>query len=157
MQELGYNFRITDFQCALGLSQLKKLPEFIERRREIVARYNRAFAEIPWLTTPQLLREADRDEISWHLYSVRIDFPALSKTRTQVMAELRGKNIGSQVLYIPVHLQPYYRNTYGYGKGKCPEAEKFYEETLSLPLYPLMTDGDVDRVVSAVKNLHPET
>ncbi len=153
MQELGYNLRITDFQCALGLSQLKKLPVFITHRREIVARYNKAFSDIPWLTTPQVLREADRDEISWHLYSVRIDFPALSKTRTQVMAELREKSIGSQVLYIPVHLQPFYRNTYGYQKGKCHEAEKFYAETLSLPLYPLMTDDDVDRVVSAVREL----
>lgn len=153
MHDLGYNFRITDFQCALGLNQLKKLPEFIRHRREIVARYNHAFAGIPWLATPQLLRAEDRDEISWHLYSVRIDFPALSKSRSQVMAELREKNIGSQVLYIPVHLQPYYRKTYQYGKDKCPEAEKFYAEALSLPLYPLMTDDDVDRVVSAVLEL----
>ena len=154
MQELGYNFRITDFQCALGLSQLKKLPGFIKRRREIVARYNDALSEIPWLTTPQLLREEDRHEISWHLYTVRIDFASLAKTRTEVMAELRTQMIGSQVLYIPVHLQPYYRNTYGYQAGKCPEAEAYYTEALSLPLYPRMTGLDVDRVISAVKNLH---
>ncbi len=153
MQELGYNFRITDFQCALGLSQLRKLPAFIARRREIVSRYNAAFAGIPWLATPEVLREGDGEEVSWHLYTVRIDFPALSKTRKDVMEELRGKGIGSQVLYIPVHLQPYYRNTYGYGKGKCPEAEKFYAETLSLPLYPHMSEEDVDRVISAVREL----
>ena len=154
MQELGYNFRITDFQCALGLSQLKKLPDFIKRRREVVARYNEGLAGLPWLTTPQVLHEDDREEISWHLYTVCLDFPALEKTRTAVMQELREAGIGTQVLYIPVHLQPYYQNTYGYEAGKCPQAEAYYEQTLSLPLYPLLTDSDVDRVISAVKALH---
>lgn len=154
MQELGYNFRITDFQCALGLNQLKKLPDFIKRRREIVARYNEGLNGLPWLTTPQVLREEDREEISWHLYTVRINFPALSKSRTEVMQELRDAMIGTQVLYIPVHLQPYYQNTFGYQADKCPEAEAYYEQALSLPLYPLLTDDDVDRVITAVKNLH---
>lgn len=153
MRELGYNFRITDFQCALGLSQLKKLPDFIKRRREIVARYNEGIKNLPWLTTPQVLREEDREEISWHLYTVQIDFPAISKTRTEVMQELRDAMIGTQVLYIPVHLQPYYRNTYGYQAGKCPVAEAYYEQALSLPLYPLLTDDDVDRVIAAIRNL----
>lgn len=154
MQELGYNFRITDFQCALGLNQLKKLPDFIKRRREIVARYNEGLNGLPWLTTPQVLREENREEISWHLYTLRINFPALSKSRTEVMQELRDAMIGTQVLYIPVHLQPYYQNTFGYQAGKCPEAEAYYEQALSLPLYPLLTDDDVDRVITAVKNLH---
>ena len=153
MQGLGYNYRITDFQCALGLNQLKKLPDFIKRRREIVARYNKGLNGLPWLTTPQVLREEDREEISWHLYTVRINFPALSKSRTEVMQELRDAMIGSQVLYIPVHLQPYYQNTFGYQAGKCPEAEAYYEQALSLPLYPLLTDEDVDRVIGAVKHL----
>ena len=153
MQELGYNFRITDFQCALGLSQLKKLPDFIKRRREIVARYNEGLAKLPWLTTPQVFHEDNRPEISWHLYTLRIDFQKIDKSRTQVMQELRDVGIGTQVLYIPVHLQPYYRNTHGYEFGKCPEAEAYYEQALSLPLYPLLTDNDTDRVIAAVKNL----
>jgi len=153
MHELGYNFRITDLQCALGLSQLKKLPDFIKRRREIVARYNEGLANLPWLTTPQVLREEDREEISWHLYTVRIDFPAISKTRTEVMQELRDAMIGTQVLYIPVYLQPFYQKTYGYQTGKCPEAEAYYDQALSLPLYPLLTNIDVDRVIAAVKKL----
>jgi perosamine synthetase len=153
MQELGYNFRITDLQCALGLSQLKKLPGFIERRREIVARYNSAFADLPWLKTPALLRPEDESQISWHLYTTRIDFSALGKTRSEVMDELRSDSIGSQVLYIPVYLQPYYRETYGYAEGKCPQAEAYYAEALSLPLYPLMTDDDVAHVIEGVKRL----
>lgn len=153
MQELGYNYRITDLQCALGLSQLKKLPRFIKRRREIVARYHQTLSGIPWLNLPGLPRNADRDTISWHLFTVLIDFEALGKTRTEVMQELRDAGIGSQVLYIPVHLQPYYRKTYGYQKGKCPVAENYYEKTLSIPLYPQLTDDDVDRVVDSIKKL----
>ena len=153
MQKLGYNFRITDLQCALGLSQLKKLPGFIERRREIVDRYNSALSDIPWLRTPKLLRTEDADHISWHLYTVRIDFPALGRTRTEIMAALRDEMVGSQVLYIPVYLQPFSRETYGYAEGKCPAAEAYYAEALSLPLYPAMTDDDIERVIAAVKNL----
>lgn len=155
MHELGYNFRITDLQCALGLSQLKKLPGFIKRRRAIVAMYNKAFSKLSWLTTPQLLRAEDCEEISWHLYTLRIDFQSLNKSRSVVMQELRDAMIGTQVLYIPVHLQPYYQKTYGYREGKCPEAESYYTETLSLPLYPAMTSKDVERVIQAVINLHP--
>lgn len=153
MQSLGYNGRITDFQCALGMAQLKKLPRFIERRREVVSTYNAAFSDIPWLSTPGLLRDDDREEISWHLYTVRIDFNAIGKTRSEVMAELREQGIGTQVLYIPVHLQPWYRETYGYTLGKCPEAESYYRDCLSLPLYPAMTTTDVERVISGIKNL----
>jgi len=153
MHELGYNFRITDLQCALGLSQLKKLPTFITRRREIVAAYNEAFADLPWLTTPQLLRPEDLNEISWHLYTIRLKFPALKKSRSEVMQQLRDAGIGTQVLYIPVHLQPFYQNTYGYQPGKCPEAETYYSEALSLPLYPDLRDPDLDRIIRVVKNL----
>lgn len=158
MQELGYNYRLTDIQCALGRSQLRKLDGFITRRAEIVARYNEALADLPWLETPQLGEWLLRDEttkhrISWHLYTVGIDFGSLEKTRTEVMAELRSKGIGSQVLYIPVHLQPWYRETYAYGHGKCPVAEQQYRRSLSLPLYPALTDNDVNQVITSVKNL----
>jgi perosamine synthetase len=155
MQDLGYNYRITDLQCALGLSQLKRLDDFIARRQEIVARYDQAFADIPWLKPPQLRTPKSelRNLISWHLYTVQIDFTKLGKTRTQVMAELRGHGVGTQVLYIPVHLQPWYRRTFGYGPGKCPVAEQYYQRALSLPLYPAMTDQDIERVVAAVRTL----
>jgi perosamine synthetase len=153
MQDLGYNYRITDIQCALGLSQLARLDDFIARRREIVARYNAAFGDIPWLTTPGLRPPARCDSISWHLYTLQIDFAGIRKTRTHVMTELREQGIGCQVLYIPIHLQPWYRQTYGYAPGKCPVAERFYQRCLSLPLYPDLTNEDVDRVIAAVEVL----
>jgi perosamine synthetase len=153
MQELGYNYRITDIQCALGVSQLNQLDQFIERRREIVSKYNEAFAGLPWITCPGLRNPADRERISWHLYTVQIDFAVLGKGRTEVMTKLRQNGIGSQVLYIPVYLQPWYRDTYGYARGKCPVAEFYYSRALSLPLFPAMSDNDVDRVIEAVVSL----
>ena len=153
MQDLGYNYRLTDIQCALGISQLAQLDAFIAGRRAIVARYNAAFADLPWLTTPGLCNPADRDHISWHLYTVQVDFKVLGKTRTDVMAELRQSGVGTQVLYIPVYLQPWYRQTYGYATGKCPVAENYYCSPLSLPLFPTMTEDAVGRVIRAVKNL----
>jgi perosamine synthetase len=153
MQDLGYNYRITDLQCALGVSQLARLADFIARRREIVACYNAAFADVPWLTTPGLRAPASRDHISWHLYTVKIDLAEIRKTRSQVMIELRKQGIGSQVLYIPVHLQPWYRKNYLYGVGKCPVAEDYYGRALSLPLYAGLTDDDVGRVITAVRSV----
>lgn len=153
MQNLGYNYRITDIQCALGLSQLSRLGTFIERRREIVASYNSAFAGIPWLTLPRLRAPADAALVSWHLYTIQIDFRAIGRTRTEVMVELYRQGVGTQVLYIPVHLQPWFRQTYGYARGKCPVAEAYYARALSLPLYPAMTAEDVARVQAAVRAL----
>jgi UDP-4-amino-4,6-dideoxy-N-acetyl-beta-L-altrosamine transaminase len=150
MHDLGYNYRLTDIQCALGLSQLKQLPGFIKRRQEIVEHYNRKLAGIPWLKTPLVQTEQN---VSWHLYTVQIDFVALGLTRTEVMRRLREQGVGSQVLYIPVYLQPWYRKTYGYGPGRCPQAEKFYQGALSLPLFPAMTDQDVQTVLQAVHAL----
>lgn len=153
MQDLGYNYRLTDIQSALGLSQLSRLESFIARRREIVASYNAAFAGIPWLTTPGLAPPAQAAHVSWHLYTVQIDFRALGRSRTEVMATLRQQGIATQVLYIPVHLQPWYRQTYGYGRGKCPVAEAYYTRALSLPLYPAMTTEEVACVQKAVRGL----
>lgn len=165
MQDLGYNYRITDLQCALGRSQLKRLPEFITRRQQIVAQYNEALANLDWLKTPALapwlLSDAENcllkteNLISWHLYTIQIDFPCLGKTRTQVMQELREKGVGTQVLYIPVYLQPWYRRTYSYAPGKCPNAEEFYARALSLPLYPSMSDADVVKVIRSVLSMKP--
>ncbi len=151
MQDLGWNYRLTDLQCALGLSQLGRLDGFLARRRQIVAAYNAAFAGCDWLVTPRLRDERDAATISWHLYTVQLDFAALGRTRTEVMAELRAAGVGTQVLYVPVHLQPWYRRTFGYGPGKCPAAESFYQRALSLPLHPAMTDGDVGHVITCVK------
>jgi dTDP-4-amino-4,6-dideoxygalactose transaminase len=184
MQELGYNYRITDLQCALGRSQLNRLPEFIARRQQIVAHYNEALANLDWLKTPSFDRafspttryplpvasaapntldprlstldssfSYQLSDLSLHLYTVQIDFPCLGKTRPEVMQELREQGVGTQVLYIPVYLQPWYRRTYGYTSGKCPNAEHFYAHALSLPLYPTMNDVDVEKVVASVKNL----
>lgn len=163
MQELGYNYRITDIQCALGRSQLSRLPEFITRRQEIAERYNEALASLDWLQVPllatgyQLPVTSDFSfsltDLSLHLYTLQIDFTGLGKTRTEVIQELRDNGVGTQVLYIPVYLQPWYRRTYGYSAGKCPEAEKFYSAALSLPLYPAMTDNNVETVVNTVLKL----
>ena len=164
MQDLGFNFRITDLQCALGRSQLRRLPEFISRRQEIARRYNEAFANVEFLTIPSLatgdpLPATSSDfhfslvDLSLHLYTVQIDFARLGKTRTEVIQELRGQGVGSQVLYIPVYLQPWYRRTFGYAPGKCPNTEAFYARALSLPLYPSMTNQDVQRVISSVRDL----
>jgi perosamine synthetase len=153
MQDLGYNYRLTDLQCALGLSQLDRLEAVLARRRAIVAAYNSALAGLDWLATPGLREPADAATTSWHLYAVQIDFPVLGCSRAQVMGRLRAAGVGSQVHYIPVHLQPWYRRTYGYGPGKCAVAEAAYERTLSLPLYPAMTDAEVAHVIQTVKGL----
>lgn len=150
MQQLGYNFRITDIQCALGLSQLNRLSDFVARRQKIAAMYNEAFADLPHLITPGVKIELDRDEISWHLYTVLIDFQKFGKTRSEVMQKLREQGVNTQVLYIPVYLQPWYRQNYGYQVGKCPNAEAYYAKALSLPMYPAMTDIDVHKVVESV-------
>jgi len=167
MQELGFNYRITDLQCALGRSQLKKLSDFIKRRRQIVARYNEAFADLPWITIPAVdpwlfpqsdpptYRKAElpKYRISWHLYTVAIDFARIGRTRSDVMADLRSREIGTQVLYIPVHLQPWYRERFGYSMGKCPVAESVYTKALSLPLYAAMSNEDVEHVISSFSKI----
>ena len=155
MQDLGWNFRLTDFQAALGLSQLSRLESFLARRREIVATYNEAFAGLDWLSTPGLRLAADMETTSWHLYTTQIDFTALGRRRTQVIAELLAAGVSAHVLYIPVHLQPWYRRNFGYAPGKCPVAEAFYRRALCLPLYSAMTDADVSQVIRAVKSLQP--
>ncbi len=150
MQSLGFNYRMTDMQAALGYSQLQKLGFFKKRRREIVAAYNKAFAGMQHFKTPV---EPAGVSSCFHLYAVQIDFAALGKSRTQVMQELRDKGIGTQVHYIPVHTQPFYKNTFGYKDGDYPVAEEYYEQELSLPLYLGMSDDDVENVIKAVKEV----
>jgi UDP-4-amino-4,6-dideoxy-N-acetyl-beta-L-altrosamine transaminase len=147
MQALGYNYRITDIQCALGLSQLGKLDRFLERRREIAARYSQAFADSPYLMPPHV--EPDREH-AWHLYMLRLKLERMEKTRRQVFEELRAQAIGVHVHYIPLHLQPYYRDAFGHRRGDFPEAEAFYDAALTIPLFPAMSDDDCGRVIAAV-------
>ncbi len=146
MAEPGYHYRATDIHCALGLSQLKKLDRFAGRRRWLMDRYRQLLAP---LSPVVRLAPAPTDcEPAWHLCSVLIDFAAAGRTRAQVMAALRRRGIGSQVHYIPVHLQPYYRRRYG--DLSLPGAESYYARCLSLPLFPGMADGDAERVVEAL-------
>jgi len=150
MRELGFNYRLTDFQAALGSSQLKRLESFTSRRLEIVKAYNKAFAGNPALKTPSATHE---DLCCFHLYALQIDFKRLGVSRAEAMAFLKERGVGTQVHYIPVHTQPYYRSRFGYGFGDCPVAEAYFERALSLPLYPAMSDADVETVVSAVEIL----
>lgn len=144
---LGYNYRVTDMQCALGLSQLNKLSLFIKRRREIVDYYNKEFSSLPNVQIPF---ESDCCLTNFHLYVLRIDFKAIEFTRTQIMMDLKDRGILTQVHYIPVHTQPYYQKNYGMKWGDFPNAEEYYQQCLSLPLYSGMTDDDVKKVVSAI-------
>ncbi len=144
--ELGLNYRLTDMQAALGLSQMRRLGQFLRRRRELVARYDRLLADLP-VTRPLL---DVLEESAWHLYVIRIDPQRAGKTRRQVYDSMRAAGIGVQVHYIPVHLQPYYR-ALGFKPGHCPEAERYSEEALSLPLYPAMSDAEQEQVVEALR------
>lgn len=150
MQSLGFNYRMTDMQAALGVSQLNKLDFFKKRRREVIAMYNKAFADMRYLKTPY---EPENVCSCFHLYVTQIDFESLGKSRAQVMQELRDRGIGTQVHYIPVPTQPYYKKTFGYKDGDFPVAEKYYEQELSLPLYPGLSDDDVNTVIKAVKEV----
>lgn len=148
MQELGFNYRLSDIQCALGLSQLRKLDGWIERRRAIAGRYDEAFASLPGIKLLQ--RHADRGH-AYHLYVVRVKKGGRAGDRDQLFTRLREKGLGVNVHYIPVHLHPYYRREQGTGPGLCPVAEAAYEELLTLPLYPSMTDGQVEQVIDIMR------
>jgi len=147
IHELGHNFRITDFQCALGLSQLKKLDRFIQRRREIAARYNEAFAGIEEIITPV---EREDAQAVYHIYVIQLQLEKLKSDRKEVYEALREKNIGVNVHYLPVHLHPFYQRKFGYKKGDYPKAEGYYERAITLPLFPKMSDEDVEYVIGAV-------
>mgnify|MGYP004634711385 FL=1 len=149
MIDLGYNYRMTDMQAALLISQLEKLPMFSKRRKEIVARYNEAFSQIPELTVQQELEGSDTTR---HLYILRIKPEKLNIDRRGFFDALAAENIMCNVHYIPIYLQPYYQEM-GYPKGLCPKAEKLYSEMMSLPLYYAMTDQDVEDVITAVQKI----
>ena len=147
--ELGYNYRMTDIQAALGLSQLKKLWVFSKRRSEIVRQYNEAFLKIPQL---KIQKEIPESETTRHLYIIRIKSESLKVGRDEIYKALNTENIGLQVHYIPVYYHPYYQSL-GYKKGLCPVAEELYEEIITIPLYYSLTNEDVESVIEAVKKI----
>lgn len=147
--ELGYNYRMTDFQAALLSSQLRKLPKFAARRKEIVEMYDKAFAEMPEIMVQREIPESDTTR---HLYIIRLNLEKLSCDRRQFFDALYAERTCPQVHYLPVYYHSYYEKL-GYQKGICPNAEKYYEEVMSIPLYYSLTDEDVDDVIRAVKKV----
>ena len=143
----GFKYNMTDIQAAIGLHQLRKLPQFQARRREIVRRYNEAFSTLEEMQTPV---ERSEVEHAWHLYVLRLNLERLRISRSQFIEELSARNIGTSVHFIPIHLHPYYRDKYGYQPEDFPVAYREYQRIVSLPLYPRMSDQDVQDVIDAV-------
>ena len=150
MVALGYNYRLPDMACALGLSQLKKLDANLARRRAIAARYTAAFGKMPEIVVPHVRADVNP---AWHLYPIRLDLNRLRADRRQVFRALRAENIGVNVHYIPVHLHPYYREQFGGKPGDYPIAESAYESLISLPMFHGMSDQDVEDVIEAVRKV----
>ena len=147
MRELGFNYRITDIQCALGISQLKKLPSFVSRRVEIAKRYDTAFKN----TIVKPLYTFD-GKSSYHLYVVQVDFSKLSISKVDLFKTLREKSIGIQLHYMPINKQPYYKSL-GYGGEHTPNMDKYYEECFSLPMYPLLSDEEQEYVIKTLMSI----
>ena len=150
MRSLGYNYRITDFQCALGLKQLERLEIFLRRRREIAARYDDAFAALGLACQPP---DGADHRHAWHLFVIQLPLERLSADRAAIFRSLRQAGVAVNVHYLPVHLQPYYRERFGFAPGAYPIAERYYERALSLPIFPRMSDEDVDRIIATVQDV----
>jgi len=174
MIDLGYNYRITDIQCAIGISQLKKLERFLKRRREVAAKYGDAFAGMPGIEPLRLrsdvlpakqavgnathssnlyTRNPAPSLHAYHLYGIQLDTESLNCKRTEIFIKLRAEGIGVNVHYIPVHLHPFFQKKFGTKHNLCPVAENAYERIISLPLNPLMTDNDVGKVIESVEKI----
>jgi perosamine synthetase len=148
--QLGFNYRLTDMACALGISQLEKLETNLARRHAIADRYAAGFLDLPGIAIP---REREDVKSAWHLYPIRIDKDALGVDRDQFFRALRAENIGVNVHYIPVHLHSYYRDRFGFNGGEYPAAEHAYEQLISLPMFHGMSDQDVEDVIAAVRKV----
>jgi dTDP-4-amino-4,6-dideoxygalactose transaminase len=146
----GYKYNMTDIQAAIGIHQLSKLDGFIKRRRQIASRYDRALAELDGIDT--LLNHPDRENV-YHLYPVLLDADRFTIDRDQWIIQLKERNVGTSVHFIPVHLHPFYQQTYGYQVGDFLAAEGIYQRIVSLPIYPRMSDGDQEYVISAIMDI----
>jgi dTDP-4-amino-4,6-dideoxygalactose transaminase len=144
MRELGFNYRITDIQCALGISQLKKLPDFIERRINIAKNYDKVFENS--IVKPLYIYDG---KSSYHLYVVQVDFSKLKISKEDLFNQLKKKNIGIQLHYIPINKQPYYKKL-GYGKELTPIMDKYYKECFSLPMYPALSVTEQEYVIESL-------
>jgi perosamine synthetase len=144
---LGFNYRLTDIACALGLTQMKKVEANLARRRQIAARYSAAFHNMSGVLSPRTRQHVNP---AWHLYPIRLNLGRLSAGRGEVFRALRAENIGVNVHYVPVHRHPYYRDRFGYKGGEYPVAEAAYERLISLPMFHGMTDDDVEDVIRAL-------
>lgn len=151
MQDLGFNYRLTDIQSALGISQLNKLASFIEKRREIVRKYDLSFKNLKFIKPLYTYTK----ESSYHLYVLQIDFDKLNIIRNRFMKKMLENDIGSQVHYIPINKQPYYKSL-GYGSENTPVMDNYYSKCLSIPLYPSLTDDEINKVISVVRNIKNE-
>jgi perosamine synthetase len=149
---LGFNYRLTDFQCALGLSQLRKLPAWLDRRREIAQRYDAAFAEMP-AVQPLAVRPGVLH--AYHLYVIRLDLNRLSANRDEIFQALRAEGIGVNVHYMPVHLHPFYQQNFGTKNKQCPLALSAAQRILTLPIFPRMRDQDVEDAIIACRKIIP--
>ncbi|MFV0520497.1 MAG: UDP-4-amino-4,6-dideoxy-N-acetyl-beta-L-altrosamine transaminase [Lachnospirales bacterium] len=147
--ELGYNYRMTDLQAALGTSQLSKIEMFSKRRKEIVEAYNKAFTNIPEIIIQEEIAESDTTR---HLYVIKLNKEKLNASRDEIYKALNGENVGLQVHYMPVYFHPYYQSL-GYKKGICPKAEDLYENIITIPLYFSLSDEEVNNVILAVKKV----
>ena len=146
---LGYNYRLTDFQAAMLSSQLRKLDDFKAKRKRIVAKYNDAFKDLSGIIVQ---KEIEKSDTCRHLYIIRLDLDKLNCTRREFFDAMSAENVQCQIHYVPVYWFPYYKHL-GYKEGLCPNAEEVYKGILSIPLYPSLTDSDVDDVIEAVKKL----
>jgi len=147
MVSLGYNYRLTDIGCALGLSQLRKIDMNLARRRQIAEQYTAAFQKVAGLITPRVRADV---EPAWHLYPIRLDLTKLCADRAEIFSALRAVGLGVNVHYIPVHMHPYYRERFGYRGGEYPLAEKAYQQLISLPMFHGMSEQDVERVINCI-------
>ncbi len=150
MHEIGYNYRITDIQCALGSNQIKRLKQFVLKRRKIAETYRDYFSNIINIKTPS---QGPNIAHAFHLYPLQINFKNTKIDKKTLFKKLFNNKINLQVHYIPIHLQPYYKNKYGFSKGEFPNAEKFYEQEISLPIYPKLNRNDQTYIISIIKQL----
>lgn len=150
MRDLGFNYRLTDMQSALGLSQLSRVKSFVNARKRLAQRYTRVFAGLKHLLLPS--GDTDEKQSSWHLYPLRIDFDLLKKSKRQLFAQAKRAGITLQVHYLPIHLHPYYRKTLGFKPGDFPLSVETYNQEVSLPLYPTLTYRQQDRVIRFIRH-----